>query len=236
MYCNNDNGMGCGYGGVGLLVLLIFFAMFANNGNGGFFGGNGSNTATEAASLVQQDNTRAQVAGIASNQNWQGQLIGGAVQGIERTRDAVAALDAKLCQVTNNLTQQVNALSTQNQQCCCDLRHQLDTNFCATNQNITNAKNEILTTLQQNKFEALQAENQNLKVALATQQANCAREADTRLLAGKIDSLSGCRPAACGCCPTAQGSFESQLVAALTAINATQQQILAKLSTKTAAA
>lgn len=237
MYSNN-NDCGAGYGGIGLLVLLIFIAMFAGNGNGGLFGGrNGGDTAAETAALVQQDNLRGQVSGISSRQEWQGQLLGGAVQGIERTRDAVAELDTKICQAVNNLTQQNNATQRQISECCCDLRHQLDTQFCQTNQNILNSQNVILNTIQQNKFEALQTENQNLKAALAVQNANCAREADTREILNRVDDLGrGAFPGGPGFpgYPGGGGAaFGTSLIAALNNLNTTQQAILAKIGTTT---
>lgn len=224
---NNNNCDTAALGGVGLLVILIFFAMFSGNGNG-FWGNGSANTAAETASLVQQDNLRSQVSGISSRQEWQGQLLGGAVQGIERTRDAVAELDTKICQAVNNLTQQNNGLQNQIASSFCDLRHQLDTQFCQTNQNIINSQNLILNTIQQNKFEAVKAENADLKTALATQAASCAREADTRAILSAIGSNR--------CCNTLPPvNPDTAIVTALQNLNTTQQAILAKLSTTSTA-
>lgn len=226
----SDNG-GC-YGGIRLLVLLIFFAMFANNGgDGGIFGNGGNRSASTAAAtdaLIQQSNMRSEVAGIASRQDWHGQLLGGAVQGIERTRDAVAALDTKLCQEANNRAQQINALSNQLQSCCCDFQHQLD----LTNRGIIDAKNDVLNVIQQNKYEALQNENKSLKAALALKDANCARDAQTDRI---IDAVQGR-----SCCNTYQqesihvlhriAEGISGLQASQTAQSATLAQILAKVN------
>lgn len=179
---NNGN---CGWGGWGaeIIILMLFFAM-ANNGNG-FFGG-GNNTAAETAALVQQDNLRQLAGQTNSTLNWNTQLTGGLVQAAEKIGDKVdrnlantqqqfGRLDTNLCQVTNNLTQQINATNTN-----------IDRQFCQTNQHIDGIKDQIIGYMTQQQIQALQQQNADLKVLLATQQANCAREADTRSILAAI--------------------------------------------------
>lgn len=226
---NDYNGM-C-YGGFGagleLIVLMLFFAMgFGNNGNGGFFGNNG-NTAAETAALVQQDNLRS----IASNTNatvgWNQQLLGGAVQALERIGDKVdrnlantqqqfGRLDTNLCQLGNNIAQQINAVQTN-----------MNDKFCATNQHIDCAKDQVIAYLNDQRIQALQQQNSDLKVALATQQANCAREADTRAILAAIgQQRGGCNAPynGCGYAPAGWGcgwdnQYQNAVIAGLAGIN-----------------
>lgn len=226
---NEYNGYGC-YGGFGagleLIVLMLFFAMgFNNNGNGGFFG-NGNNTAAETAALVQQDNLRSIASNTQATVGWNQQLLGGAVTALERIGDKVdrnlantqqqfGRLDTNLCQLGNNIAQQINAVQTN-----------MNDKFCHTNQHIDCAKDQILAYLNEQRIQALQQQNSDLKVALATQQANCAREADTRAILAAIQQGNGCGRGFDGGCGSAFGwgggcgaNYQNAVIAGLAGIN-----------------
>ncbi len=225
----NGNGWGCGFGS-DFLIVVLFLAMFGMNGWGGGWGNNGSGqTAAETAALVQQDNLRANVANNGAKLEWNTQLTGGAVQGIERTRDAVSDLDAKICAAVNNLTQQNNATNQRIADCCCEnrmqiatLQNNLDSRFCATNQHITDAKSEILQQMAADRLAAVTAERDAYKTALAVQTAEC--NADRRhqeTLAALQRSNACCSPCGTGC-----GNGNSDAIAALLglSINIAQTQ------------
>ncbi len=226
----NGNGWGGAFG-CEFLIVVLFLAMFSGNGWGGW-GNNGSGqTAAETAALVQQDNLRANVANNGAKLDWNTQLTGGAVQGIERTRDAVSALDTKICQAVNNLTQQNNQTQRQIADCCCETRHQLDNQFCATNRNITDAKNDILQAMAADRLAAVTAERDNLKVALATKEAACSREEDTRTILAAIQAGRGCCNTGCntccntGCCNQMTNTYQQQVITSLAGINAGVQNL-----------
>lgn len=185
----SDYNGNCGLGGIGeIIVLMLFFAM-ANNGNGGLFGNN-NNTAAETAALVQQDNLRQLAGQTNSTLGWNTQLTGGLVQAAERIGDKVdrnlantqqqfGRLDTNLCQVTNNLTQQINGLQTN-----------MDARFCATNQHIDCVKDQIIGYMTQKEIESLRQQLQDTKGLLAVQQANCDRDSNTRTLLEAIHGIS----------------------------------------------
>ncbi len=194
---NNEygtSGFGCGCGwGAEMLILLIFFALFANGNNG--WGNNGNTaTAAETAALVQQDNLRANVANIGAQTNWTQQLTGGLVQAAERIGDKVDRNQAtmqqlagqeqlNLCQLGNNLTQQLNGINTN-----------INEKSCATNAHIDGAKDQIIGYLVQQQIAQLQQQNADLKVALATRQAEYSRETD------KNEILAAIRCGTPSCC------------------------------------
>lgn len=191
----NNGGWGCGCGwGAEMLILLIFFALFANGNNG--WGNNNGNAATaaETAALVQQDNLRANVANIGAQTNWTQQLTGGLVQAAERIGDKVDRNEAtmqqlagqqqlNLCQLGNNLTQQLNGINTN-----------INEKSCATNAHIDGAKDQIIGYLVQQQLAQLQQQNADLKVALATKTAEYSREADKNeiLNAIRCGTNNGC--------------------------------------------
>ena len=177
-----------------MLILLIFFALFANGNNG--WGNNNGNAATaaETAALVQQDNLRANVANIGAQTNWTQQLTGGLVQAAERIGDKVDRNEAtmqqlagqqqlNLCQLGNNLTQQLNGINTN-----------INEKSCATNAHIDGAKDQIIGYLVQQQIAQLQQQNADLKVALATKTAEYSREADKNeiLAAIRCGTNGGC--------------------------------------------
>lgn len=193
----NGGGFGYGYGcgwGAEMLILLIFFALFAN-GNNGWCNNNGNAaTAAETAALVQQDNLRANVANIGAQTNWTQQLTGGLVQAAERIGDKVDRNEAtmqqlagqqqlNLCQLGNNLTQQLNGINTN-----------INEKSCATNAHIDGAKDQIIGYLVQQQIAQLQQQNADLKVALATKTAEYSREAD------KNEILAAIRCGTSSCC------------------------------------
>lgn len=191
-YGNSGFGCGCGWGAE-MLILLIFFALFANGNNG--WGNNGNTaTAAETAALVQQDNLRANVANIGAQTNWTQQLTGGLVQAAERIGDKVDRNEAtmqqlagqqqlNLCQLGNNLTQQLNGINTN-----------INEKSCATNAHIDGAKDQIIGYLVQQQIAQLQQQNADLKVALATRQAEYSRETD------KNEILAAIRCGSSSCC------------------------------------
>lgn len=179
-----------------MLILLIFFALFANGNNG--WGNNNGNTATaaETAALVQQDNLRANVANIGAQTNWTQQLTGGLVQAAERIGDKVDRNQAtmqqlagqeqlNLCQLGNNLTQQLNGINTN-----------INEKSCATNAHIDGAKDQIIGYLVQQQIAQLQQQNADLKVALATRQAEYSRETDKNEILAAI--RCGASQSCCG--------------------------------------
>ena len=224
---SNEYGYGCGFG-VEMIVLLIFFAMFANGNGNGLFTNNG-NTAAETAALVQQDNLRSLAANTNATLGWNQQLLGGAVQALERIGDKVdrnlantqqqfGRLDTNLCQLGNNIAQQVNAVQTN-----------MNDKFCQTNQHIDCAKDTILAYLNEQRYQQLQQQYNDLKVAYATNQARCEREADTRTILNAIASNNGCQRGYngnCGGYPAPYCSFapfgneyQNAVIAGLTGIN-----------------
>lgn len=221
------NNNGCGWGGAwgaDIIILLLFFAMFG--GNNGW--GNNGNTAAETAALVQQDNLRQLAGQTNSTLNWNTQLTGGLVQAAERIGDKVdrnlantqqqfGRLDTNLCQVTNNLTQQLNGLQSN-----------IDARFCATNQHIDCVKDQVIGYMTQKEIETLRQQLQDTKGLLAVQQANCDRENNTRTLLEAIHGLSHNN----GCCNG--GNFYNG-GNSLGCVNGYQQAVLTNLAQQTAA-
>ena len=215
-------GYGCGWGAE-MLILLIFFALFANGNNGWCNNGNAA-TAAETAALVQQDNLRANVANIGAQTNWTQQLTGGLVQAAERIGDKVDRNAAtmqqlagqeqlNLCQLGNNLTQQLNGINTN-----------INEKACATNAHIDCAKDQIIGYMVQQQIAQLQQQNADLKVALATKTAEYSRETDKNeiLAAIRCGASSGCGSAYntfnAGCCGSGLNVYQQAALGQLAAI------------------
>ena len=200
-YDNNGNGF-CGFGGGWeVIILLLFFAMAGGGwGNNGW--GNNGNTASETAALVQQNALRDLASNTNATVNWTQQLMGGAVQALERIGDKVdrnlsntqqqfGRLDTELCQVTNNLTQQINATNTN-----------VNEKFCQLNQHVDRAKDDVIGVMVQNEMAKQAQQISDLKAELAVQRANCARENGERTILAAI-AAQGRN----GCCGAPYGTF-----------------------------
>ncbi len=181
---------GCGAGWL-IILLICLFGGF-NNGNGFGWGGNNrcvpdSATATEAAALVQQDNTRGLIAGIDARQQLNQQFTAGIADGVNRIQDAQLGLRTELCQLGNNLTQQINSVQFANQQQFCQLKQEVIDNRLA----IENKLNDY-------RMEDLKEKNCALQSQLDRQTLLCSQNAQTNQIVSAIER-NGCNPCNTGC-------------------------------------
>lgn len=209
----NDRDRDGMFGDGGWWIILLFF-MFGWGGNGfGGFGGNGANSPG-----LQGLATRADInEGFALNGIERG------IQGIQQGQcDSTYALtnainsgfsNAELsrCNQQAALMQQLNNMAFQNQQCCCetqgaikDVRYDMATQSCATNNMIQNVARDItdnanantrsiLDFLVNDKISTLTAENQSLKFAASQTVQNAFiaanQEAQTAELLRRINPM-----------------------------------------------
>lgn len=166
-----DNGMGCGMGFWGFLILAMF--LFGGSGFGGF--GNNGNT-----NAIQADVNRG-----FDNQNLQAQtrdILGAVTSGTAQTiaastanaSNAINAIkdgNAALIREFGNVETALTALSGKQQECCCEIKQQIMQSEynsamrdASTNANITAQIQSVKDMLSQNKIEALQSQVNNLQL------------------------------------------------------------------------
>lgn len=233
-----------GFGGLaGLIVLILVFGFMGGNGWGGFGGGNSATTATETAALVQQDNLRSQVSGIASLQQFNQQFTAGIASGIDKLQAQVAQQDVSMCQLGNNIAQQFNNAQFANQQQFCSLRQEIIDNRIALENRLT-----------EQAMAALNEKANMYKEQFNSLQLKCSQDNQTNILLNAINRDNGCCCNVSPCCNNnafnAQALSALQTIAAgvtttnntLTALSntatsntATLAEILAKVSTTTTA-
>lgn len=217
---NRNNG-GDGLFGGSWLWIIVVFALLFGWGNGGFGGnrGGGQGSAVDGYVLTSDfANIERKIDGVnnglCDGLYAQAQLVNG-VQMSMANGFAQAELARSNQQAA--LMQQMYAMSTANQQCCCETQRQMERGFADINYNmatqacdtrntiqtaardIIDAQNAgtraVLDFLTQDKMETLQAENQSLK--LAASQAN-----QNNYLAGVMSQETNRiinRVAGCGC-------------------------------------
>ena len=166
-----DNGMGCGMGFWGFLILAMF--LFGGSGFGGF--GNNGNT-----NAIQADVNRG-----FDNQNLQSQtrdILGAVTSGTAQTiaastanaQNAINAIkdgNASIIREFGNVETALTALSGKQQECCCEIKQQIMQSEynsamrdASTNANITAQIQSVKDMLSQNKIEALQSQVNNLQL------------------------------------------------------------------------
>ena len=192
---NRNNGGDGMFGGSWLWIIVVFALLFGW-GNGGFGGnrGGGQGSAVDGYVLTSDfANIERKIDGVnnglCDGLYAQAQLVNG-VQMSMANGFAQAELARSNQQAA--LMQQMYAMSTANQQCCCETQRQIERGFSDVNYNlatqacdtrntvqtaardIIDAQNAgtraVLDFLTQDKLATLQAENQTLK--LAASQAN----------------------------------------------------------------
>lgn len=202
----NDGGYG-GFGDGGWLiwVILIFAIFWGGFGNGGFGGNNGGgiNSPAGQGALTRGD--------LCMDMNF-AELKSAAQNGVDATNLGFANLNSTICQQQYDTAQMINGLGTtiqggfnaanvvalQNQnalqaqiaQCCCEnregqsqIRYDMATNACATQNTIQNATRDIIDNQNANsraildylctdKIQTLQSENQALRLSASQQAQN----------------------------------------------------------------
>lgn len=189
----NNGGWGAEGGAWWIIILFLFcFAGWGNNGNGGWLGGGGNSTGSGITDgyILTSDfaNIERKIDGVnnglcdgfyAMNT---GMLNGFAGVNSNITQQTIAEM-----QNVNGINNNITALGTQLQSCCCDMQNQMNQNFatlnyniadqsCQTRRAVTDASREIIMNqdantrsildfLTQDKIATLQAENQSLKFA-----------------------------------------------------------------------
>lgn len=220
----NNNGWGGCFGGFGFdaIILLLFFGlmgggMWGGFGNGFGFGAGGAGalgmsslTAAETSQMIQQDNLRATAANTNAKLDWATSIASGNATKLETVKDAVTngffAEQTQMCQLGNNLNNAIRdnrdafkdgftALQHQIQSNRCDIEHKMDRNQCETLRAIADSKSEILGYMQQQKLDALEAKNLELKGQLS-------QNAQTAQIMAAIQANQGCcNPCATPCNP-----------------------------------
>lgn len=217
---NRNNGCDGLFGGSWMWIIVVFALLFGW-GNGGFGGnrGGGQGSAVDGYVLTSDfANIERKIDGVnnglCDGLYAQAQLVNG-VQMSMANGFAQAELARSNQQAA--LMQQMYAISTANQQCCCETQRQIERGFADVNYNlatqacdtrntvqtaardIIDAQNAgtraVLDFLTQDKLATLQAENQSLK--LAASQAN-----QNNYLAGVMSQETNRiinRVAGCGC-------------------------------------
>lgn len=189
----NNDGFGGDWGA--WIILFLIFGMFGWGGFGGGWGGNGAGANGGATPYSVGVATQADIQRGFDNQSVMNKL-NGIQQGIcdstyalnNSIQNGFSANQLQLCNGFNQVQQGFNQLGYQVQQCCCDtqgaikdVRYDMATQACTTQNTIQNTTRDILDNnnantraildfLTNDKISTLQAENQSLK--LAASQAN----------------------------------------------------------------
>lgn len=179
---NNNDGNGF-FGGEGAWILLLFILILAGgwgNGYGGFGGGNGSAGTTYVTSDIQrgfdQSAIISSLTGITS-------AISDGFAGAEISRcNAQANILQTLNNNQGNLSNQLNTIAMNQQNCCCenraglaDLKYTVATEACADRTAVTDALRDVIASntantqaildkLCQQEIEALKSQNQQLQM------------------------------------------------------------------------
>lgn len=196
------------WGGNNCWWVIVFIILLCGGWNGGW-GGNGNNGTTTREEVAYGFDMNGLENGVRGIQ--QGLCDGfyamntGMLNGFSGVQNALcqgfAGINAGMNQNTNDLMQSINAdtianmqntntinngitgLATQIASCCCDLRQEVQRNFCDLNYNlasqacdtrraISDSTREIIDFLTQDKIATLQNENQTLKFAASQQAQN----------------------------------------------------------------
>lgn len=197
-----------GFGGENGWWIIVFIILLCGGWNGSW-GGNGNNGTTTREEVAYGFDMNGLENGVRGIQ--QGLCDGfyamntGMLNGFSGVQSALcqgfAGINAGMNQNTNDLMQTINAdtianmqntntinngitaLGTQLASCCCDIRSDMQRNFCDLNYNlasqacdtrraITDSTREIIDFLTQDKIATLQNENQTLKFAASQQAQN----------------------------------------------------------------
>lgn len=108
---------GEGFGGMGILVLIILFFFVAVGGGGGFFGRNREPVAVNGNYVTQED--------LAAGFNQQNTMRALNSLGEGLGASSYNNLDM-LHSINNNITQNINSLSSNMLNCCCETNRNID--------------------------------------------------------------------------------------------------------------
>lgn len=181
---NGNNGNNNGFfNGEGAWILLLFILILAGgwgNGYGGFGGGNGAAGTTYVTSDIQRGFDQSAIinslTGIAN-------AVNSGFSGAEISRcNAQANILQTLNNNQGNLSNQLNTIAMNQQNCCCenraglaDLKYTVATEACADRTAVTDALRDIIASntantqaildkLCQQEIDALKAQNQQLQM------------------------------------------------------------------------
>jgi hypothetical protein len=212
-----------GNGFMDLIGLVIVASIFGWGGNGwGGFGGRGfggiqqsTTTAAETAALVGQQQTAERVSSIATGVDAIAGLVSNQGTKLETVKDAVVngfyANQTGLCQAFNSAAMQavnnqnattalLNDMRFANQQCCCEMRSQIDSKFCTLSHQLQTDKADTLRAIAA-EGEATRAlmrdmETRKLQEELAAAKAQLSQNAQTAQI------INAVRPQPTACCGT----------------------------------
>ena len=228
---NGGWGFGNMMGGFGFdaLILLLFFGLMGGGMWGGFggmgYGGGagmlGATTmaATETAALINQQNTADRVAAANAKADAIAGIVTANGQKLETVKDAVTngffANQTNLCQAFNtqamqavnnhnNLTGQITDLRFQNQQCCCEAKHQAAADKCELLGAISASEQRILAQLNADKFDRMQEKLAAANERIASLKAERDNSQQTQQLLAAIQA-NGCAPKCQPCGPYTGG-------------------------------
>ena len=181
---NGNNGNNNGFfNGDGAWILLLFILILAGgwgNGYGGFGGGNGAAATTYVTSDIQRGfDQSAIINGLTGIAN----AVNSGFSGAEISRcNAQANILQTLNNNQGNLSNQLNTIAMNQQNCCCenraglaDLKYTVATEACADRTAVTDALRDIIASntantqaildkLCQQEIDALKAQNQQLQM------------------------------------------------------------------------
>lgn len=181
---NGNNGNNNGFfNGDGAWILLLFILILAGgwgNGYGGFGGGNGAAATTYVTSDIQRGfDQSAIINGLTGIAN----AVNSGFSGAEISRcNAQANILQTLNNNQGNLSNQLNTIAMNQQQCCCenraglaDLKYTVATEACADRTAVTDALRDIIASntantqaildkLCQQEIDALKTQNQQLQM------------------------------------------------------------------------
>lgn len=181
---NGNNGNNNGFfNGDGAWILLLFILILAGgwgNGYGGFGGGNGATGTTYVTSDIQRGfDQSAIINGLTGIAN----AVNSGFSGAEISRcNAQANILQTLNNNQGNLSNQLNTIAMNQQNCCCenraglaDLKYTVATEACADRTAVTDALRDIIASntantqaildkLCQQEIDALKTQNQQLQM------------------------------------------------------------------------
>lgn len=257
---NGGWGFGNMMGGFGFdaLILLLFFGLMGGGMWGGFggmgYGGGagmlGATTmaATETAALINQQNTADRVAAANAKADAIAGIVTANGQKLETVKDAVTngffANQTNLCQAFNNqamqavnnhnnLTGQLTDLRFQNQQCCCEAKHQAAADKCELLGAISASEQRILAQLNADKFDRMQEKLAAANERIATLKAERDNSQQTQQLLAAIQA-NGCAPKSqpCGPCGPYTGGYAYTPYPCAPCMNSVQRAVDGALETR----
>lgn len=213
---NNGGGFG-GSWGEGLWAIIILAMLGFGNGWGGFGGGinspagQGAITRADLCSEFSFNNLNNAVRDIQNG-------ICDSTYSLNNTMtNGFHGVDNAVCQLGYNTQAGFNSLASQLASCCCetqgaikDVRYDLSTQACDTRNTIQNATRDIIDNqnanyrglmdfMVQSKIDALQAENQTLKL-------QASQSAQNNYIAATLDAQTA--ELVRRCCPTPVPSYQ----------------------------